>query len=288
MGWMKRALVIGATGNIGSQVVAQLAAAAAPVRAMMRKPRAEGLPGVEVVRGDLSVPESLDSCLDGTDAVFLVWTAPAEAVGPALERIARRTRRIVFLSAPFRTPHPMFQRPQPNGISKLQAEIERRIEASGLEWTFIRPGMIAMNARFWWAPQIRAGDVVRWPYAAAVTAPIHEADIAAVAVRALCDDGHAGADYIVTGPEALSHVEQVETVGRAIGRSLRFEEITPDEARRELLPTMPEFVIDMLLMAWSGATEQPPLITSTVAAVTGAPPRTFFDWATDNASAFRT
>jgi uncharacterized protein YbjT (DUF2867 family) len=285
---MKRALVIGATGNIGRHVVAQLSAAGAPVRAMMRKPCADGLPaGVEVAQGDLSIPESLDACLDGTDAVFLVWTAPAETVGPALERIARRARRIVFLSAPFRTPHPMFQRPQPNGLSKLQAEIERRIEASGVEWTFVRPGMIAMNARFWWGPQIRAGDVVRWPCAAAVTAPIHEADIAAVAVRALCDEGHAGADYIVTGPEALSHVEQVATVGRAIGRTLRFEEISPDEARRELLPMMPEFVINMLLMAWGGATEEPPLITSTVAAVTGAPPRTFFAWARDNVSAFR-
>ena len=44
------------------------------------------------------------------------------------------------------------------------------------------PGMFAANALTWWAPQIRAADVVRWPYAAAPTAPIHERDIAAVAV----------------------------------------------------------------------------------------------------------
>ena len=89
----------------------------------------------------------------------------------------------------------------------------------------------------WWAPQIRAGDVVRWPYLAAPTAPIDERDIAAVAVRALCEDGHAGAEYVLTGPQSLSQFEQVSTIGRVIGRSLRIEEISPDEARRELLPS---------------------------------------------------
>src|SRR6266566_3615918 len=59
------------------------------------------------------------------------------------------------------------------------------IETSGLEWTFLRPGMFAANALSWWAPQIRVGDVVRWPYLATPTAPIDERDIAAVAVRAL-------------------------------------------------------------------------------------------------------
>jgi uncharacterized protein YbjT (DUF2867 family) len=66
------------------------------------------------------------------------------------------------------------------------------IKVSRLCWTFLRPGMFAANARPWWAPQIRAGDVVRWPYAAAPTASIHERDIAAVAVRALLEAGHEG------------------------------------------------------------------------------------------------
>src|SRR5947209_20276086 len=77
--------------------------------------------------------------------------------------------------------------------------------------------MLAANARRWWAPQIRARDVVRWPHLAVPTAPIDERDIAAVAVRALCEDGHAEAEYVLTGPESLSQFEQVSTIGRAIG-----------------------------------------------------------------------
>src|SRR5262249_36638188 len=118
-------------------------------------------------------------------------------------------------------------------------------------------------------------------------APIHEHDIAAVAVRALCEDGHTGAEYVLTGPQSLSQAEQVDTIGSVIGRSLRIEEISPDEARRELLTIMPIFVVNMLLDAWAAAIGQPALVTSTVAEITGAPARTFLEWATDHAAEFR-
>jgi uncharacterized protein YbjT (DUF2867 family) len=217
--------------------------------------------------------------------VFLVWTAPPATVAPALERIAKHARRIVFLSAPLKTAHPFFQ--QPNPFRELGEHIERLIETSGLRWTFVRPGMFAGNALRWWAPQTRVGDVLRWPYLSAPTAPIDERDIALVAVRALCEDGHAGAEYVLTGPRSLSQIEQISTIGRVIGRSLRIEEISPDEARREWLPIMPASVVNMLLDSWAAAIGQPALVTSTVAEITGTPARTFLDWATNHAAEFR-
>jgi uncharacterized protein YbjT (DUF2867 family) len=284
---MNRILIIGATGNVGRQVLSQLPATGVRVRALVRNPQTAGLPPqVEVVRGDLTLPETLDECLDGVDAVFLVWFAPPDAVAPALEQIVRHTRRIVFLSSPHKTPHPFFQQPNPGRL--LHAEIERLIETSGRQWTFLRPGMFAANARSWWAPQIRAGgDVVRWPHAAAPTAPIHERDIAAVAVRALFEDGHAGAEYVLTGPQSLSQSEQISTIGDVIGRSLRLEEISPEDARNELLTVMPAVAVNMLLDAWGAALGQPAFVTSTVAEITGTPARTFRDWATDHAAEFR-
>lgn len=277
---MNRTLVIGGSSNVGRQVLSQLAPAETQVRALSRDPSA-------AVYGDLTIPETLDTPLDGIDSVFLLWTAPASAVAPAIERIAKRVRRIVFLSSPYKTPHPMFQRPQPNAISSLHAEIERLIVASGCEWTFLRPGMFASNAKLWWSQQIRAGDVVRWPYPHAPTAPIHEHDIAAVAVRALSEAGHAGQEYLLTGPESLTQSEQVATIGKVIGRPVRMEGISPDEAREEFSATWPIPVLDMLLKAWAGAMEAPALVTSTVAELTGRPARTFLDWATENAEDFR-
>jgi uncharacterized protein YbjT (DUF2867 family) len=283
---VKRTLVIGATGAVGRQVVSQLAATGAHVRALARNPEAAHLPPqVEVARGDLTLPETLDESLDGVDAVFLVWTAPPATVAPALERIAKHARRIVYLSAPLKTPDPFFQ--QPNPARSLGELVERLIEASGIQWTFLRPGMFAVNALRWWAPQIRAGESVRWPLLDAVTAPVHEGDIAAVAVRALLEEGHAGAEYVLTGPQSLSQREQLAAIGRAIGRTLAVEEISPEEARHELPPILPLPVINMLINAWAAGMGQPAYLTSTFAEITGAQPRTFLEWATEHVADFR-
>ena len=143
-------------------MLSSLTAGGAQVRALVRDPDTARFPSlVEEVRGDLTIPETLDTCLDGIHSVFLVWIAPPATAAPVLERIARHARRIVFFSAPLKTKHPLFQ--QPNASRALTEHIEQLIEASGLEWTFLRPGMLAANSVRWWAPQIRGGEVVRWP-----------------------------------------------------------------------------------------------------------------------------
>ncbi|MFL6448187.1 MAG: NAD(P)H-binding protein [Bryobacteraceae bacterium] len=283
---MNSVLVIGSTGNIGSHVVRQLCAKGDHVRAMTRNASSAYFPReVEIVKGDITVPETVDRCLEGMDSVFLVWTAGPATVEPVLQRIAGHVRRVVFLSSPHKTAHPFFQ--QPNPIRNLHLAIEQVIETSGLQWTFLRPGMLATNALFWWAPQIRAGNVVRWPFTAVPTAPIHPHDVAAVAVQSLCKDGHTGAEYVLTGPQSLTQLEQIHEVGRAIARPLRTEEISPEDARRELRAIMPASIIEMLLDAWAAAIGRPAFISSTVEEITGAPARTLFAWATENAEQFR-
>lgn len=280
---MDPVLVTGATGRVGREVVAQLLGAGVPVRALTRRPESAGLPGaVDVVAGDLTVPGSLDAALRGAGAVFLVWTAPRESASAATQRIAAHARRVVLLSSPHQTPHPFFR--QPNPMAALHAEVERLVAATGVPHTILRPGMFASNTLAWWARQIRDHGVVRWPYGAAETAPVDERDIAAVAARALVEEGHAGGDYVLTGPEALSQAAQVSAIGDAIGRPIRFDEVSPDEFRREI---MPHPAADMLLNAWSATLGIPAFVTSTVADVTGSPARTFGQWAADHAGAFR-
>lgn len=174
----QQARLIGGTGIVGREVLRQLSVAGVKVRALTRNPDAAHLPPrVEVARGDLTLPETLDECLDHIDSVFLVWVAPPVTIAPVLERISKHARRIVFLSAPLKTAHPFFQ--QPNPVRAMGEQIERLIETSGLQWTFLRPGIFAANALRWWAPQIRSGDVLRWPHLSVPTAPIDERDIAA-------------------------------------------------------------------------------------------------------------
>ena len=279
-------LVTGATGRVGRMVVDLLADAGLPVRALTRRPEEAALPaGVEVVTGDLTVPESLDAALRGVDAVFLVWTVSPATAPAVVERLATYARRVVFLSAPHRTPHPFFQ--QPNPMAGLYTEIERLIVGSGLESTIIRPGMFASNALLWWAPAIRGDGVVRWPYGAAETAPVDDQDVAAVAARTLYQDGHAGGDYVLTGPESLSQTEQVRIIGDVLGRPIQFVELSPDEFRRATEGSWPRPAVDMLLAAWGATMGRPALVTSTVSDVLGSPARSFRQWATDHADAFR-
>jgi uncharacterized protein YbjT (DUF2867 family) len=278
-------LVTGATGRVGRIVVDQLLAAGLPVRALTRNPAAAKLPAaVDVVAGDLTVPESLDAALRDVRAVFLVWTAPPATAPALIERLAAHVRRVVFLSSPHRTPHPFFQ--QPNPMAVLYAEIERLLAAAGLESTIIRPGMFASNTVSWWATAIRADGVVRWPYGAAETAPVDERDVAAVAARTLYQDGHAGGDYVLTGPESLSQAEQVSIIGDVLGRRITFEELSPDEFRSETEGSWPRPVVDMLLAAWGATIGRPAFITSTVSDLLGSAPRSFRQWVADHVTAF--
>src|ERR1700733_1367410 len=280
-----RVLVTGASGRVGRAVVDSLIAAGVPVRALRRRPEATALPAnVEVVTGDLTVPESLDAALRDVGAVFLVWTVPLASAPAVVERLAARARRVVFLSSPHQTPHPFFQ--QPNPMAVLHADIERLIAATGLESTIIRLGMFASNALSWWAAAIRAGGVVRWPYGAAQTAPVDERDVAAVAARTLYQDGHAGGDYVLTGPESLSQAEQVGIIGDVLGRRIKFEELSPEEFRSETEGSWPRPAVDMLLAAWGATIGRPAFVTSTVCGILGSAPRSFRQWVADHAPAF--
>jgi uncharacterized protein YbjT (DUF2867 family) len=283
---MPPVLVTGATGRVGRAVVDLLLDAGVPVRALTHRSEAAAtLPAsVEVVTGDLTVPESLDAGLRGVGAFFLVWTAPPATVPAVIERLAADASRVVFLSSPHQTPHPFFQ--QPNPMAQMHADIERLIAAAGLESTILRPGMFASNALSWWAPAIRAGGVVRWPYGAAETAPVDDRDVAAVAARALCEEGLAGGDHVLTGPESLSQAEQVRIIGDVLGRGIEFEELSPDEFRRETAGSWPRPAVDMLLDAWCATMGRPAYVTSAVSEILGAAPRTFRRWVADHAAAF--
>ncbi|MGK5543861.1 NAD(P)H-binding protein [Streptomyces sp. URMC 127] len=281
---MSEILVTGATGNVGREVVAQLLAAGAAVRALVRDPESADLPdGAKGVSGDLSRPDTLEGALTGSEKVFLIWPfLTTEGASAVLEAIARRARRIVYLSSSGVNED---AERQTDPINQLHADMERLIEKSSLEWTVLRSDTIASNARGW-AEQIRTTQVVRGPDIAA-TAVIHERDVAAVAVRALTDDGHAGLTHVLTGPQVLSRADQVRTIGEAIGRATRFEKVPLQVAREQMLADgRPPALVEALL-ASAEARRESNLITSTVEEITGATARTFRSWAEEYVDDFR-
>ena len=274
-------VVTGGTGRVGRQVVAQLRERGLPVRVVSRRP--DGSPdGAGSGRADLADPASLEPHLRGANALFLLWPFTSAdmtaALAPTVAQIAaRHVARVVYLSA-----QPAGERP-----GSFWALVEQAIEDSGVAWTFLRPTGFASNTLMW-ADQIRSGDVVRWPFGAAARTLIDERDIAAVAVRALTEDGHAGSRYLLSGPEVLTQAEQLAAIGRALGRDLTWAELPRPAAEQALTAAWcdPGFVASAL-DTWERFVTQPETVTSTVRDITGAPAHTFADWATANADAFR-
>ena len=263
-----RILVTGATGNVGKHVVSELAGAGIPVVGISRHPGEHG------VYGDLTDVRTLQSAMEDVESVFLIWPGfGGEMAAPVIDLIAERARRIVYLSAS-----------EPAGT--FHADIERRIERSGLSWTFLRPGGFATNT-LGLAEQIRTG-LVRWPFGESARALIHEKDIAAVAVHVLMSAGHSGAKYVLSGPEVITQAEQVRVIGEVVGREVRWEDLPPEVAREQLLAAWgnADFV-DGALRAWSAFVDSPELATGAVQALTGRKPRTFREWAVDHADDFR-
>lgn len=275
-------LVTGATGHVGRVVAERLLEAGEHVRALTRRPATAGLPeNAEVVAGDLTDADALPAGLfDGVDRMYLFPIA--QTAGDVLARAAAAgVRRVVTLSALAAE-----MDGGDNAIGDRHLTVERAVEAAGVEWTHLRPGPFAVN-QLAWAPSIRAEGVVRAPYPRAHQAPIHEADIAEVAVTALLEDGHAGAAYALSGPESLTQAERAAAIGAAIGREIRFEEQPPADARAAMTAHLPGPAADMLLGYMASSVDKPAPILPAVQRVLGRPGRTFAQWAADHADDFR-
>ncbi|THA86254.1 NAD(P)H-binding protein [Streptomyces sp. A0592] len=278
-----RILVTGATGRVGGAVVSQLHAAGVPVRALVRG-EADFPEGVHAVRGDLGDPASLDAALEGIDSVFLVWPfLSAEGASDVIEAIRKQARRVVYLSSAG-----VGSEEKPGEvITMFHTELERQIEASGLEWTGLRPTGFASNT-LGWARQIRTTGAVRAPLARLARPLIHEADMAAVAVKALTTDALLGARPLITGLELITQERQVALIGEAIGRPVRFEEIALDEAVEQMKAEgYPPELVETVLPAQAAMLDNPEPVNDEVERITGTPARSFREWAVDHAADFR-
>lgn len=277
-------LVTGATGGVGRYLVDELLAAGQDVRAVTRNPETARLPAAAEVVSTVDMP------LDGVTAVFLnpilfSGRGPNFGGGDPSELLGRfkehGVRRIVLLSAVATLEG------EKNPIGAHHLRVERPIEAEVPEWTFLRPGAFDSNV-LRWADQIRKDGVVRSANGQAQTAPIHEADIAAVAARALLHDDLLGAKPVLTGPESLTAADQVRIVGEAIGKPVRFEELSHEEALAEMMQggRMTEEAANSLLKMFASFVGRRSEVSPEVERITGRPARTFHDWAVEHAGAF--
>ena len=273
-------LVTGATGNVGGALAAQLAARGGDVRAVVRDPARVKLPaGVEVVQGDLDLPESLTPALAGARAVFLLggWGDMPEL----LRRIERaRVEHVVLLTSRC----VVGGRPD-NPVTRMWLDSESAVRASGVPWTVLRPSGYQSNA-LRWLPQLRQGDVVRAPWPDVSIAAIDPADIATVAATVLTEPGHEGVAHALSGPAPLTPADQIDTLAAVLARPLRYEPLSDEEARFEMAADTPAPFIDAFFRFYSDGEFDDSPVLDTVQRITGHPPRRFEQWARAHAQAF--
>jgi uncharacterized protein YbjT (DUF2867 family) len=271
-------LITGGRGKIARAVTAGLVSAGRDVRIASRSP--QDLPGA--VAWNFDDPSSLAAALDGVTQVFLyaepstaaLFTAAADAAG---------VRQVVLLSSM------SSQADNDEAAGDPHAETESLVGGGSYATTYLQPGAFMSNAMYW-SHSIRATGQVRLPYLEAEEAPIHEQDIADVAVRVLLDGPggeHDGRGYPLTGPESMTRRTQLAQVAEITGTSFEAVDLTPAEARIEMGAAMRRPAqLEALLSYWASRVGSPHPIEPAVEKLTGHSGRTFRTWLADHPGLF--
>jgi uncharacterized protein YbjT (DUF2867 family) len=257
-------LVTGGTGLVGGLLVDELAGRGVEARVVSRR----GRPAVEL--------------MDDVDAVFLHPRAVPDFDALLVAARAHGIRKVVALSA-MNADDPDDQQPS-RMTGDRNRECEQAAVASGLTWVSLRPSSFASNTARQFGPQLRVGDVARYPYANFSESSLDERDLAAVAAQALLTDDLDGRRVELTGPHDLTHAAMVATIGSVLGRDLRFEEMPPGVAP----PGMPPAFAGPLLDRYARHLDKPQFpATGAVAAILDRPALTYADWVSAHTAAFQ-
>jgi uncharacterized protein YbjT (DUF2867 family) len=270
--------VLGASGNVGSELSNILEAAGHTVRRATSRPAGPGQVHVNVVTG-----EGVAEALAGVDAAFLLsppgYTTQDALLGPVVEAAkAQGVKKVVLMTAMGADADP----------TAPMRKLELHLEASGLTWNVIRPNWFMQNFHTFWLHGIKTANAIQLPTGDAKGSFIDARDIAAVASVLLTTDRFDNQAFDLTGDEPLDHTQVAALLSAELGRIIRYEDITPETMRPGLLAAgLPAAYADFLLLILNyfklGYSER---ITTAVQDITGKTPRRFADYAREYRAAY--
>ncbi len=283
-------LVTGATGLNGGELLRVLSGRGVAVRALVRNPaKAEAiaaLPHVQLVQGDMARPETLAAALRDVDRAMLISSSAPDMIEVQSNFIdaAKKAdvKHVVKLSGIMPELNSAFR------FARMHGEIEQRLEASGMAFTHLRAGEF-MPAYFRQVPNIVAKGAMFLPMEDARIASIDVGDIAEIAARVLTGSGHEGKTYPLTGPQALSMTEVATKLSAAAGKTIRYVNVPPEDARKaQLAAGMPAYLADALFELFAERRNgKEAKVWPDAEALLGRPPTSFDEFASRNAAVFR-
>ena len=275
-------LVTGATGTIGSQVLAALAqrgvSAKAGARGATNAALPSGITPVDLVLGDTG---SVDRALEGVTAAFLLTPFSEDQVDLGTHFVDRAkaagVAHIVKLSAIGSEIEPGIQ------LGRWHRAIERYLEASGLGYTILRPNNFMQNFIGFYPPDEQGS--IYLPWGDGKCSFVDARDVGRVAAITLTETSkHEGKSYVLTGPSAFGIAEAATIIGKASGRKLTYVDVTEAAARSAMTGAgLPGWMVDAMLelhaIDKAGYAAE---VNNHVAEITGTPARNFVDFAVEN------
>lgn len=276
---MSTILVIGASGNVGSELSRLLLEAGHTVRkATSRTPTAP-----DQVHLNLLTGEGQGAAFAGIDSAFFLappgHTRQDLMLNPLIDAArAQGVQKVVLMSA---------MGANADEAAPLRVA-ERHLEASGLAFNIIRPNWFMQNFNTFWIQGILQQGQIFLPVGDAKGSFIDARDIAATAAALLLSDRFNGQDFDLTGPEALDHHQVAALLSEATGKRIGYTDIPPEAMREGLLAAgLPADYADFLLVILgyfkAGYSER---TTNAVETITGRAPRTVASYARDYKAAW--
>jgi uncharacterized protein YbjT (DUF2867 family) len=267
--------ITGATGVLGGLVARSLAGTdfRSDVRLVVRDPsRAPDFDG-DVRACEYGDEPAAVSALAGVDTLFMV---------SASESADRREQHRTFVRAAAAAGvghlvYTSFAGAAADATFTLgrdHHDAESAIRETGMAFTFLRDNFYADLLPYF----ADSAGVIRGPAGDGRVAAVARADVADVAVAVLRSPAdHAGAMYTLTGPEALTMTEVAERAGAVLGRELRFEDETVEEAyeSRRAAYGAPQWQLDAWVSTYTAIADGSVAeVTDDVPRLTGHPART--------------
>lgn len=275
---METILITGATGKVGEALTAKLRDKGVRLRLGTRSSGKTA----DAVWCDFDRPETFEGALSGVDRLFLLTSGGTEREGPLVEAARRAGVRHVVKLSVWEAQEEVF------AFARAHRAVEKKIESSGLPWTFLRPNGYMQNFSTAMAQTIRQAHAFYFPSDFSHSI-VDVRDVAEVATVALTRPGHEGKAYQLSGPEALSNSRIAEKLSAALGKPITFVPVSKAAFREGLLGAgVPEpyadDYLDLIRYYETGAAQK---VKPDVEKVTGRSPTSFDQFARDFASVWR-